>query len=107
MSSELMRDEDICAEIAQSIASEAHERKLGGRTVWRHDSDHSSSAAMSPTSPDLKDWNANMIAKDLVLLIGAFVFFTIQSSEILRLNRCTAASKRKRTPRHSSPPVVN
>ncbi|OJJ63752.1 hypothetical protein ASPSYDRAFT_25800 [Aspergillus sydowii CBS 593.65] len=77
----LMKDGEICAEIAHySIISEAHERKLGGRTVWRHDSDHSSSAAMSPTSPDLKDWNANREAKDLVFLIGAFVFFTIQKT---------------------------
>lgn len=71
-----MKDEEICAEITHySIAPEAHERKLGGRTAWRHDSDHSSSAAMSPTS---KTGTLTKIAKDSVLLIGAFVFFTIQ-----------------------------
>lgn len=103
-----MKDGEICAEIAHySIISEAHERKLGGRTVWRHDSDHSSSAAMSPTSPDLKDWNANRDSQGFGALDRSFRIFHDTEDDNFRLDRCIVASKGKRTPRHSSPPVRN
>jgi len=101
-----MKDEEICAEITHySIAPEAHERKLGGRTAWRHDSDHSSSAAMSPTSPDLKDWNANQDSEGFGALDRSFRIFH-DTEENLRLNRCTAAYEKKRTPKYFSSPTV-